>query len=137
VETTASLVSPIQFTASSSAPDIVSATVSPEGQLKLTPSQLKAGEATITIEATDLDGAKRETNFSVMVKSNVEPYAEWQTKFNFIGEEDAAPLGDPDRDGWVNLIEYVLGPIHWHPQRQTQNSRLCPTETSNLLSAKT
>ena len=109
VETSASLVSPLQFTASSSNTNLVVANVDSDGKLQLTPSQLNSGDATITIVATDLQGGKTETSFIVTVNSNEETYADWRTKYDFINEDSATASADPDQDGWINLIEYTLG----------------------------
>ncbi|MDG2166774.1 MAG: peptidylprolyl isomerase [Opitutales bacterium] len=108
VETNASLIEPLQFSATSSDSDVVTVSVNDEGELTLTPSTNNAGEATITIEATDLDGAKRETTFAVDVLSNVLSFEDWQTANSFSDPEDALANNDPDKDGWINLLEYVL-----------------------------
>ncbi len=108
VETNASLVEPLQFAASSSDTNLVTVFVNAEGELTLTPSANNAGEATITVEATDLDGATRETTFAVNVLSNVQSFEDWQAGFNFANPGDAEASNDPDRDGWINLLEYVL-----------------------------
>ncbi|MCB1120905.1 MAG: peptidylprolyl isomerase [Verrucomicrobiae bacterium] len=117
VETTASLIEPLQFTASSSDANLVTVSLDPIGGLTLTPSANDSGEATITIEATDLDGVILETGFKVTVLPNVQSYQDWSASYSFATPEDAAPSEDPDRDGWNNLLEYVfvtdpLNPTH-------------------------
>ena len=74
-------------------------------------------------EATDLDGAKRETQFAVTIRSNVQSFVDWQTSFSFTEPEDALANNDPDRDGWINLLEYVLvtdplNPTHPDPRME-------------------
>jgi cyclophilin family peptidyl-prolyl cis-trans isomerase len=63
VETAASLVSPLQFSAESNAPNIVSLTLSLDGELTMTPSPINAGEAIISITVTDLEGGITESSF--------------------------------------------------------------------------
>jgi cyclophilin family peptidyl-prolyl cis-trans isomerase len=109
VETAASLVSPLQFSAESNAPNIVSLTLSLDGELTMTPSPINAGEAIISITVTDLEGGITESSFKVTVNSKIVSFEDWQSNFNFDGEENAGWTGDQDRDGWNNLIEYVLG----------------------------
>ncbi len=108
VETNASLVESLHFSANSSDTNLVTVSVNDVGELTLTPSTNNAGEATITIEATDLDGAKRETTFAVNVLSNVQSFEDWQIANNFSDPEEALANNDPDNDGWINLLEYVL-----------------------------
>jgi cyclophilin family peptidyl-prolyl cis-trans isomerase len=108
VETNASLIEPLTFSANSSDPNIVSLSLSQAGELKLTPSQLNSGVVTIAVTATDLEGRQTESGFKVTVISDVETYETWQTSFSFADAEDAEPTKDPDLDGWINLLEYVL-----------------------------
>jgi cyclophilin family peptidyl-prolyl cis-trans isomerase len=108
VETNAFLVESLQFTAASNDTSLVTVSVDSTGKLQLTPSTNNSGETTITVEATDLEGAKRETSFAVNVLSNVLSFEDWQTSFSFADPEDATASKDPDKDGWINLLEYVL-----------------------------
>ena len=108
VETKAFLVEALQFSATSSDTSLVTVSVDEAGTLQLTPSASKSGDATITIEATDLGGAKRESSFAVTVRSNVLSFEDWQSNFNFSDPDDALATNDPDKDGWINILEYVL-----------------------------
>lgn len=120
VETNASLVDPLQFSALSSNPEIVAIDLDSNGTLRLSPAANNSGEATITIVVKDLDDASRNTNFKVTVISNIEAYADWQTNQSF--PDDAAALvdADPDFDGWNNLMEYTFGTSPLQPNSLDQ-----------------
>ncbi len=66
VETTASIIPALNFTAVSANPELVSAAVS-GSSLQLTPSTANSGETVVTVLATDLDGATREFDIDISV----------------------------------------------------------------------
>ncbi len=66
VETSMAVISPLAFTATSSSGSLVTVSISGK-TLQLRPVAGKSGSATVTVSATDLDGAKLTTSFSVAV----------------------------------------------------------------------
>lgn len=68
VETSIAIIPALTFTATSSDPDLLSVAVV-DGTLKLTPSTTRAGSASVTVHATDLDGAVTDASLPVVVQS--------------------------------------------------------------------
>ncbi len=109
LESSAALVSPLAYQVSSDNPALVSATVT-NGVLQLTGSASTAGQTTIRITTTDLEGGTLASSFPITVLSS-DPLIAWrQTNFSTTADTgSAANLSDPDADGIVNLLEYALG----------------------------
>jgi cyclophilin family peptidyl-prolyl cis-trans isomerase len=122
VETTAQLIFPVRFSVSSSNPSIATADLSSDGQLTIQPSVENAGETTITITASDLDGATIQESFTVMVEPLIISYDQWQEQIQFPTAQDAIQTGDPDKDGLINLFEFTFG-----------TNPLEPTETNSFI----
>jgi len=110
VETNARKVSVLQYAVASSAPEVVSVSMSTDS-FTLIPSLTNAGQAIISVTATDLEGRSSETSFSVEVR---ETYASWLNLLD-VSFADSVLLGrvgstgDPDGDGQANLLEWVFG----------------------------
>ncbi len=105
IETSASLIDPLRFSVASSDPGLVLAEID-HGRLRLTPYAFSTGLVTVTLTATDLDGATLQTTFDVQVR---ETYTGWIASHPFANGLDAAPAADPDNDGLPNLLEFALG----------------------------
>ena len=118
IETNAVLLEPLEFSASSSDSGLVTVSVDDSGELTLNPSPNGAGEATVTVEAIDLDGATKSTQFKVTILSNLVPYDTWRSNHAFPDDTSAAPEADPDFDGRNNLMEYTFGT---HPLEATSH----------------
>ncbi|MGL4400054.1 MAG: cadherin-like beta sandwich domain-containing protein, partial [Luteolibacter sp.] len=72
---------------------------------------LAVGVTPITILVTAQDGNTTKT-YTINVTRNALPFAQWQTSFFDASDHpDADPTADPDFDGIVNSLEYVLGGI--------------------------
>ena len=72
---------------------------------------LTVGITPITIIATAQNGATTKT-YTLNVTQSVISFAQWQTSFfGPPGDLNAAPDADPDFDGIVNSLEYILGGI--------------------------
>ncbi|MGL5019802.1 MAG: Calx-beta domain-containing protein [Luteolibacter sp.] len=72
---------------------------------------LTVGVTPITILVTAQDGNTTKT-YTLNVTRNALSFAQWQTSFfGASGDPNAAPDSDPDFDGIVNTLEYVLGGI--------------------------
>ena len=108
IETSARLIYPIQFTALSGNPDLVAALFDENGLLTLTPSSFLSGETQVTVVATDLEGAQRETSFDVSVSFDPESYAEWEELHDFANAATSEPGENPDGDALNNLLEFAL-----------------------------
>ena len=102
----ASTISPLSLTASSSAPEIATASINGEN-LELVP--ISPGIATITLTATDLDGLDANTSFSLTVTPDT--YEAWALRQNFANGPDSLPTADPDRDSRSNLVEFALATV--------------------------
>lgn len=109
VETSARLIYPVRFTASSSDSSIAMVELSSDGQLSISPSPENAGETVITITATDLDNSTVQQSFKVTVEPLITTYNDWKEAFNFEDELKAAQSSDPDKDGLINLFEFAAG----------------------------
>ena len=109
IETNAALVSPLAYQVSIDDPALVTATVS-NGILQLTGSASSAGQTTVRLTTTDLEGGTLASSFAVTVLSS-NPLIAWrQTNFSTTFDTgSAANLADPDSDGISNLLEYALG----------------------------
>jgi len=109
LESSAYLVSPLLYQVSSDNPALVTATVT-NGVLQLTGSASSAGQTTVRLTTTDLEGGTLASSFPVTVLSS-DPLIAWrQTNFSTTADTGlAANLSDPDADGIVNLLEYALG----------------------------
>jgi|GEM_PF-2354009 len=68
VETNIAIIPALSFTATSSDPDLLGVTVV-DGTLKLTPSTTRIGSASVTVHATDLDGAVTDATLPVIIQS--------------------------------------------------------------------
>lgn len=99
-----SVIAPLSFTASSADPAIAGAAVIGT-DLTITPSA--AGETTVTVTATDLDGLTVNSTFPVTVIEN--SYENWAARQSFASPADAAATADPDGDGRLNFVEFALG----------------------------
>ena len=110
VETNASIIPALTFAASSGNSTLVTPTVS-GSTLQITPVANAIGNTTVTVTATDLDGATLQVSFAVNV---LDTYANWQAAQSFANPADAAATADPDHDGVPNLQEYAFGgdPLH-------------------------
>lgn len=122
VETSASLIYPVRFAASSSDPSIATVELSSDGQLSISPSNENAGETVITITVTDLDNSTVQQSFTVTVEPLITTYNDWKEAFTFEDDSRAAQSSDPDKDGLINLFEFAFGT---HP--------LDPTVTSAFM----
>ncbi len=109
LESSAYLVSPLSYQVSSDNPALVTATVT-DGVLQLSASATAAGQTTVRLTTTDLEGATLASSFPVTVLSS-DPFIAWrQTHFSTTDDTGpAANLADPDADGLPNLLEYALG----------------------------
>lgn len=109
IETDAALVSPLSHQVSVDDPTLVNATLN-DGVLQLTGSASSAGQTTVRLTSTDLEGGSLVTTFPVTVLSSSPRIAWRQTYFATIADNGtAADLADPDSDGVPNLLEYALG----------------------------
>ncbi len=108
----ASTISPLSITASSSSPEIATASITGEN-LELMP--ISPGIATITLTATDLDGLTAATSFSFIVTPGDFTYEFWAQHQGFANEADGLATADPDRDGRTNLVEFALGSLPLDP----------------------
>jgi cyclophilin family peptidyl-prolyl cis-trans isomerase len=109
LESTAALISPLAYQVSSDNPALVTATLT-DGVLQLAASASSAGQTTVRLTTTDLEGGTLASSFPVTVLSS-NPLVAWrQTNFSTTADTgSAANLSDPDADGIVNLLEYALG----------------------------
>ncbi|MEY4487543.1 MAG: hypothetical protein RIQ79_51 [Verrucomicrobiota bacterium] len=109
LESDAALVSPLAYQVSSDDPSLVTASIA-NGVLQLTGSASAAGQTTLRLTTTDLEGGTLASSFPVTVLSS-NPLVAWrQTNFATTADTgSAANLADPDADGLVNLLEYALG----------------------------
>jgi cyclophilin family peptidyl-prolyl cis-trans isomerase len=109
IESTAALIPPLAYQVSSDNPALVTATVT-NGILQLTGSASSAGQTTLRITTTDLEGGTLASTIPVTVLSS-DPLIAWrQTNFSTTADTStAANLADPDADGIINLLEYALG----------------------------
>ncbi len=109
LETTAALISPLAYQVSSDNPALVTATVT-NGILQLAASASSAGQTTLRISTTDLEGGTLASTIPVTVLSP-DPLIAWrQTNFSTTADTGtAANIADPDADGIPNLLEYALG----------------------------
>jgi len=109
LESTAALIPPLAHQVSSDNPALVTATVT-NGVLQLTGSASSAGQTTLRITTTDLEGGTLASTIPVTVLSS-DPLIVWrQTNFSTTADTGtAANLADPDADGIINLLEYALG----------------------------
>lgn len=105
VETTASVIPALTFTAGSADPAIVSVSVD-DGVLTLVPGSGTSGETVVTVSATDLDGATRDFAINVRV---MDTYVSWSNDWAFENPSLAEPDADADGNGWVNLLEFAFG----------------------------
>lgn len=86
---------------------------------------LSVGITPIPILVTAQDGSTT-TAYTIMVTRDPLPFAQWQTTFfGSSNSPNAAPGEDPDFDGIVNLLEYVLGGIPAGPG--ASNTSILPT----------
>jgi peptidyl-prolyl cis-trans isomerase A (cyclophilin A) len=109
LESSAYLVSPLLYQVSSDNPALVTATVT-DGVLQLSASATAAGQTTVRLTTTDLEGATLASSFHVTVLSS-DPFIAWR-QIHFSTTDDTGPaatLADPDGDGIPNLLEYALG----------------------------
>jgi cyclophilin family peptidyl-prolyl cis-trans isomerase len=95
-------VSPLSFSASSANPAICSASITPDGNLLLNPTE--SGATLITVTATDLDNQSISRSFTATVDQS---FAPWLISQNFSGN-DALPDSDPDLDNRSNLLEFAF-----------------------------
>lgn len=109
IESDAALISPLAYQVSSDNPALVTATVT-DGILQLAGSASSAGQTTVRITTTDLEGGTLASTIPVTVLSS-DPLIVWrQTNFSTTADTGtAASTADPDADGIVNLLEYALG----------------------------
>ena len=109
IETDAALIAPLSYQVSTDDPALLTATVT-NGALNLTASASAAGQTTVRLTTTDLEGGTLASSFVVTVLSS-NPLIAWrQTNFGTTSDTgSAATLADPDGDGIPNLLEYALG----------------------------
>ena len=98
----ATVIDPIRLTVSSSNPLIASVTLNGT-DLSVVP--VSVGSVFIEVTATDLDGLTAQSTFPVTVNDAFLTWAQGQAFANSI---DASPGADPDGDGQINLVEFVL-----------------------------
>ena len=108
IETDAALISPLTYQVTTDAPALVTASIT-NGILSLAAPAGTAGQTTIRLTTTDLEGGTLSSSFSVTVLSS-NPLVAWrQTNFGTTADTgSAADLADPDSDGISNLLEYAL-----------------------------
>jgi hypothetical protein len=89
-------------------------TVSTAGAVSGTPPAGSSGNQTVTIRVTDAGTSTKGYSFSSTVQTftlgTISSYPGWQS-LNFTLPAEAAlaaPLADPDGDGMVNLLEYIV-----------------------------
>ncbi|MCX6937129.1 MAG: peptidylprolyl isomerase [Verrucomicrobia bacterium] len=109
IETNAALVSPLSFQVTVDDPTLVTASLT-EGVLQLAGSASLAGQTTVRLTTTDLEGGGLVSSFPVTVLSSSPRIAWRQTYFATTADTGtAADPADPDSDGVPNLLEYALG----------------------------
>ncbi|MBS0656647.1 MAG: peptidylprolyl isomerase [Verrucomicrobia bacterium] len=100
-------IAPVSFSAVSTTPRLLSASVQ-GSQLVLTPPPVHGtGGAMVAITATDLEGGV--LNFQLPVQIRQRGYSEWAAAIPFPDQASAAPGADPDGDGLSNLEEFGFG----------------------------
>ncbi len=109
IESDAALISPIAYQVSIDDPALVTVALT-DGVLQLTGSASTAGQTTVRLTTTDLEGGTIVSAFAVTVLSS-NPLIAWrQSNFATTAETgSSANLADPDSDGIPNLLEYALG----------------------------
>ena len=105
VETSAALISALSYEATVANPELVSAAIV-NGGLQLTPAANQTGTTTVTVTATDLEGASCQATFTVTV---LETFATWSGAYAFSLSDHASENADPDGDGLPNLLEFAFG----------------------------
>ncbi|MGK0185937.1 MAG: cyclophilin family peptidyl-prolyl cis-trans isomerase [Verrucomicrobiales bacterium] len=102
--TSVSRISPLTYSVdSNSSPDVASAVVSDAGELTI--DFLAAGATTVTVVATDRDGASTPHSFTVSVGGS---FDSWANAAGLVGD-DALLTANPDGDALTNLLEYAFG----------------------------
>jgi len=104
VETTATVIPALAFAASSANPNFVTASMT-GSVLTVSRSGHQSGETSVTVSATDLDGAT--STFQLVVKA-LGFYDSWKSDWAFPTVAAAEPSADPDGDGWPNLLEFAF-----------------------------
>lgn len=133
VETSASLIYPVRFTASSSASSIATVALSPDGQLSISPSSENAGKTVITITGTDLDNSTVQQSFTLTVEPHITTYGDWRKTFIFEEETNATQSSDPDKDGLINLFEFAVGTHPLEPSATSAFVTVFPNGDLRLL----
>lgn len=118
------LIAPLSLNASSSNLAVASASVSGEN---LTLQPISPGVSTITLAATDLDGATATTSFSYTVTPDT--FETWVARQSFATPQDGTAQADPDQDGRNNLIEFALA----SPPLASSGADLLASITNNRL----
>lgn len=109
----------LTFAASSSNPAVATAAVS-GGDVSV--SALSAGETTVTVTATDLDGGQTSQQFTVTVNHT---FATWAAQNSLPAAADE-PLEDADGDGGTNLEEFAF---FSNPVAGSDRGRPAPSQT--------
>jgi len=105
IESSAAIIPALGYGVSVANPALITATVA-GGSLQLTPATNQTGSTTVTITATDLDGASQGATFTVTVRDT---FSAWSGAFGFAQPADSAVGSDPDGDGLANLAEFAFG----------------------------
>ncbi len=105
IESSASEISALSYGVTVANSVLVTAVIT-NGSLQLTPATDQSGTTTVTVTATDLDGASHPSTFTVTV---LDTLAAWSGAYTFAQPVDSGAEADPDADGLANLLEFAFG----------------------------